>query len=62
MGVIRAWGNFCLNLTILISSCDHGQCDFISYLQFSLVCHSSGEFLLLLLVSCIYTVHKLISS
>ena len=48
VGVIRAWGNFCLNLTILISSFDHGQCDFIFYLQFSLFCHCSGEFLLLL--------------
>ena len=37
-------GNFCLNLTILISSCDHGQCDSF----YSLVCHCCGEFLLLL--------------
>ena len=29
-------------------ACDHGQCDFISYLQFSIICHCSGEFLLLL--------------
>ena len=42
MGVIGAWDDF------LISSCDHGQCDFTSYLQFSIVCHCSSEFLLLL--------------
>ena len=37
-------GNSCLNLTILISSCDIGQCDF----YFSFKSHCSGEFLLLL--------------
>ena len=37
-------GNSCLNLTILISSCDFGQCDF----YFSFKSHCSGEFLLLL--------------
>ena len=36
--------NSCLNLTILISSCDIGQCDF--YVSFK--SHCSGEFLLLL--------------
>ena len=36
-------GNSCLNLTILISSCDIGQCDFIFHKS-----HCSGEFLLLL--------------
>ena len=37
-------GNSYLNLTILISSCDIGQCDF----YFSFKSHCSGEFLLLL--------------
>ena len=37
-------GNSCLNLTILISSCDIGQCDF----YFSFKSHCSGELLLLL--------------
>ena len=37
-------GNSCLNLTILISSCDIGKCDF----YFSFKSHCSGEFLLLL--------------
>ena len=37
-------GNSCLNLTILISSCDMGQCDFC----FLFKSHCSGELLLLL--------------
>ena len=39
-------GNSCLNLTILISSCDIGQCDF--YFSFKNKSHCSAEFLLLL--------------
>ena len=35
----RCGDNICLNLTILISSCDHGQCDF--YFSFKSHCHCS---------------------